>query len=149
MSTITTTPTVCQPSIHYQWKRWAAFRAPPLRHCREIWSAFLLGTKFCLENGDLHRGQPFVIKRTTLIGCTGGHFRGALYLHSEVGDASEADPECKLGKMALPSRLWDVPWTQLWTELYVSMGLCKPLFMWWRHYVNVPSFKCIYLSLLL
>ena len=37
-------------------------------------------------------GLPFAIKRTILIGCTVGHFRGAFCLLSEVGDTSEAPP---------------------------------------------------------
>ena len=31
-------------------------------------------------------------KRTILIGCTGGHFRGTVCLLSEVGDVSEVPP---------------------------------------------------------
>ena len=46
--------------------------------------------------------EKFAIKRTILIVCTVGHFRGTFCLLFEVGDASEAslrqDPECKLGR---------------------------------------------------
>ena len=89
---------------------WVAFRVPCWRCYGEIWFTTLVWTQFCLENGGLHRGLPFAIKRTTLIGwkdfskwwppygaviCnqknilivwTSGHFRG----HSEVCNASEA-----------------------------------------------------------
>ena len=49
----------------------AAFRVPPPRRREEIWVASLLWTQFCLENGGLHRGSPFAIKRTTLTGWKG------------------------------------------------------------------------------
>ena len=49
----------------------AVFRVLPPRSRREMWVASLLWTQFCLENGGLHRGPPFAIKRTTLIGWKG------------------------------------------------------------------------------
>ena len=49
---------------------WAAFRVTPLRCCGEIQFTSLLWIQFCLENGSLHRGPPFAIKRTILIGWT-------------------------------------------------------------------------------
>ena len=48
--------------------------------------------QFCLENGRIHSMPPFAIKRTILIGCSGGHFREAFCLLSEVGGASEVPP---------------------------------------------------------
>ena len=94
-------------AVPRQYLSWAVFSVLPPRHHREIWSTSLLWTKFCLENGGLHRGSPFAIKRTIdwlkrcffligvlhsgllfalkttiLIGCTSGHFRGAFCLPS-------------------------------------------------------------------
>ena len=44
----------------------ATFRVAPWRRCGEIWFASLLWMQFCLENGSLHRGLPFSMKRKTL-----------------------------------------------------------------------------------
>ena len=63
----------------------------------EIQFVSLLWMQFCLENGSLHRGSPFAIKRTIFIGWSVGHFREAFCLVSKVRDDSEADPEHKLG----------------------------------------------------
>ena len=49
------------------------------------------------QYGGFHRGLPFAIKRTILIGCTGGHFRGAYWTqknHRKVD--SESTLRCTL-----------------------------------------------------
>ena len=87
------------------------------------------------QNVCLHRGLPFAIKRTILIGCTGAHFRGAfclLSLHSEVGDVLEAPLRQTLnanwaenhrgGAFELTRRR---PWTQLWCDIYSSDIHCS------------------------
>ena len=104
-----------------------------LRHPREMWVTSLLWTQFCLENGCLHRrppfaiflnnsdwlkrffkmaasihGLPFKIKTTILIGWTSGHFRGAfcrLFLHSQVGGASESTLRWTLNAALVPGLL--------------------------------------------
>ena len=87
----------------------AAFWVPPQKCHREIRFISLPWTQLCLKNGSLHRGPPNAInsdwlkgffkmtasigvchsriKRTILISCTVGHFRGAFCLLSKVGDA--------------------------------------------------------------
>ena len=111
----------------------AAFRVPPPRHRGEIWSASLLWTKFSLkngglhfqlkeqlqlaekvfQNGGLHKGLPFTIKRTILIGCT-SYVRGAFCL-----------PSLHWSWRCLRC-FWGRPWTQIggkkaaWKHIWVN-----------------------------
>ena len=52
--------------MSYLCVSWAVFNEAPRRCCGEIWFAMLLWMDGCLENDGLHRGEPFVIKKTTL-----------------------------------------------------------------------------------
>ena len=87
------------PTLNTFASKMAAYiGGPPLKE--QLWLA-----ERVFQNCSLHRGLPVAIKRTILIGCTISHFRGALCLLSEVRNASEADPECKLDKRSSQSYL--------------------------------------------
>ena len=140
---------------YYKSKSWTAFTIPYPRRQREIQ---FVSPQFSLENmtayigdchlqlkeqrwlaervfqnGNLHRGMPFAIKRTILIGWTIGRFRGAFCLLSEVGDTLDVSPRqtlnvnwAKTVKELTQSRLWDIPWTRPWpnqwpNHLYMSL----------------------------
>ena len=84
------------------------------------------------QNGSLHKGLTFAIKRTILISWTVSHFRGAFGLLSEVGDALEVSPRQTLNtnKLQKPLRSWLIPWMRPRTYHFSRCHQCHNTALW-------------------